>query len=130
MSRRPTGDIDTYVSRRCSDTGKLICLIWVRVRVSLYKSLTGNNCEAWLTTASCSGFFSWLSCIRVGWLISVPWGFNPLRMGWVYCLAPEALLQGKADGAWCILGNARRVWAPTLPSDPPLKGLVPHLPLD
>ena len=54
----------------CYDTGKLICLICMSVRESLYKSLPENNRGAWLTPASCRGFFSWLSDIRVGWLIS------------------------------------------------------------
>ena len=37
------GATDPYVSGRCSDTGKLICLICMSVRESWYKSLTENN---------------------------------------------------------------------------------------
>ena len=61
-----------YVKEKqvCSDTVKLICLICMSVRESRYESLTENNCKAWTTPASCRGFFSWLSGIRVGWLDS------------------------------------------------------------
>ena len=38
------------VFRNCSDTGKLICLICMSVRKSLYTSLIENNWESWLTT--------------------------------------------------------------------------------
>ena len=38
--------LGAYVSGRCSDTGKLISLIFMIVRESLNKSLTENNSEA------------------------------------------------------------------------------------
>ena len=48
--------------------------------------------------------------------------------GWVHRPAPEAPSdKGNADGAVGIFGNAGRVWALALRSDPPKKGLVPHL---
>ena len=40
------------------------------VRDILHKFFSTNNWEAWLAPASCRGFFSWMSAIRVEWLIS------------------------------------------------------------
>ena len=40
-----------------------------------------------------------------------------------------ALNKGNANGAACIFGNARRVWALVQRPDPPKKSPVPHLPV-
>ena len=69
-------------------------MICISVRESLNKSLSENKWKAWSTPASCRGFFSWLSDVRVGWLDS-----SSLRGP-----SPQALtlMGGARFNAWCL----------------------------
>ena len=47
---KPWDSLHKIMKSYYSDTGKLICLIYMSVRESLYKSLTENNWETRLAT--------------------------------------------------------------------------------